>query len=121
MRDYTKPTKRDFNPALYILHAGTNDLSSKRSNTEIADDFIKVTKMLKSDHSSVAILGIVPRADSLKEKVTKANKVLVLKCRKNVIALILHDNINPKRYLNKSNLHSGNYGNNVFVRNLKEV
>ena len=26
MEDYTKPTKRDFNPDLYILHVGTNDL-----------------------------------------------------------------------------------------------
>ena len=27
IEDHTKPTKRDFNPDLYILHAGTNDLS----------------------------------------------------------------------------------------------
>ena len=27
MEDYTKPTKRDFNQDLYILHIGTNDLS----------------------------------------------------------------------------------------------
>ena len=27
MEDYTKPTKRDFNPDLYMLHVGTNDLS----------------------------------------------------------------------------------------------
>ena len=27
MKDYTKPTKRDFNPDLYILHVGINDLS----------------------------------------------------------------------------------------------
>ena len=25
MEDYTKPTKRDFNPDLYILHVATND------------------------------------------------------------------------------------------------
>ena len=27
MEDYTKPTKRDFNPDLYIFLVGTNDLS----------------------------------------------------------------------------------------------
>ena len=27
MEDYTKTTKRDFNPDLYMLHAGINDLS----------------------------------------------------------------------------------------------
>ena len=27
MEEYTKPTKRDFNPDLYMLHVGTNDLS----------------------------------------------------------------------------------------------
>ena len=26
MEDYTASTKRDFNPDLYILHVGTNDL-----------------------------------------------------------------------------------------------
>ena len=26
MEDNTRPTKRDFNPDLYILHIGTNDL-----------------------------------------------------------------------------------------------
>ena len=28
MLDYIKPTKRDFNPDVYLLHVGTNDLSS---------------------------------------------------------------------------------------------
>ena len=35
------------------------------------------------------------------------------------IQLILHGNINPKRHLNKSRLHSNDYGNGIFVRNLK--
>lgn len=119
MRDYLKPTKCDFNPDLYILHAGTNDFSSRKSNTGMAD-YIKVAKMLKSDHNSVAISAIVPRTDNFKENVTEANKGLALKCHKQGISLILHDNINPKRYLNKSKLHSDNYGNIIFVRNLKE-
>lgn len=83
-------------------------------------DYIKVAKMLKSDHNSVAISAIVPRTDNFKENVTEANKGLALKCHKQGISLILHDNINPKRYLNKSKLHSDNYGNIIFVRNLKE-
>ena len=33
MKDDIKSIKRDFNPDLYILHTGTNDLSSKKSNT----------------------------------------------------------------------------------------
>ena len=33
------------------------------------------------------------------KKCTKFNMFLVFKCRKKDIPLILHDNINPKRYL----------------------
>ena len=31
MLDYIKPMQRDFNPNVYILHVGTNDLSSHKS------------------------------------------------------------------------------------------
>ena len=45
---------------------------------------------------------------TFKEKFTKFNKFLVFKRRKKDIPLILHDNINPKRHLEKSNLHFNN-------------
>ena len=121
MKDYIKPTKRDFDPDLYIFHAGTNDLSLDKPDAEIATDIINVAESLKSTHSNVAISAIVPRADDFKEKAAKVNKGLISKCQEKDIPLISHDNIIPKRHLNKSKLHFSNYSNGVFVRNLKEL
>ena len=35
------------------------------------------------------------------------------------IPVINHSNINPKRHLNRSKLHFNNYGNSVFVKNIR--
>ena len=120
MKDYIKPTKRDFDPDLYIFHAGTNDLSLDKPDAEIATDITNVAESLKSTHSNVAVSAIVPRADDFKEKAAEVNKCLVSKCQEKDIPLISHDNIIPTRHLNKSKLHLSNYGNGAFVRNLKE-
>ena len=37
MHDYLKPTKRDFNPNIFILHVGTNNLSTNDSPEMVAD------------------------------------------------------------------------------------
>ena len=42
MGDYTKPTKRDLNSDLYILHVGTNDLSLD-DTAEVTSSRIKDT------------------------------------------------------------------------------
>ena len=91
-----------------------------KPDAEIATDIINVAESLKSTHSNVAVSAIVPRVDNFKEKAIEVNKYLVSKCQKKDIPLISHDNIIPKRHLNKSKLHLNNYGNGVFVRNLKE-
>ena len=87
---------------------------------EIATDIIYVAELLKSTHSNVAVSAIVPRADKFKEKTAEANKYLVLNCQEKDFALISHDNIIPKIHLKKSKLGCNNYGNGVFVRNLKD-
>lgn len=53
------------------------------------------------------ISAIVPRTENCKEKVTEANKIIMLKCRKKYITLILHDNIDPKTRLNRSKFAVG--------------
>ena len=122
MKDYRKPTKRNFDPDLCIFLAGTNSLSLDKPDPggKIATDVIDVAESLKSAHSKVAVLAIVPRLDNFKEKTAEVNKCIVWKCWEKDIPLISHDYIIPKRHLNKSKLHFNNYGNGVFVRNLKE-
>ena len=45
--DYIKPTQGDFSPDVYLLHVGTNDLSSNKS----------------PDNNTVIVSSIVPRGD----------------------------------------------------------
>ena len=35
--DHVKPTLRDFNPGLFIIHVGTNDLLLNKTRNEIAE------------------------------------------------------------------------------------
>ena len=72
MKD-TKPKKPDFDPDLYVLHAGTNELSLDKPDVEIATD-INVAESLKLTHSNVAVSVIVPRVDNFKEKAAVNNQ-----------------------------------------------
>ena len=79
MKDYRKPTKRNFDPDLCIFLAGTNSLSLDKPDPggKIATDVIDVAESLKSTHSKVAVLAIVPRTDNFKEKTAEVNKCIV--------------------------------------------
>ena len=68
MVDYIKPTQRDFNPDVYLLHVGTNDLSSNKSPEQISLDILNLANSLKLDNSTVIVSSIVPRDDENKKK-----------------------------------------------------
>ena len=93
MVDYIKPTQRDFNPDVYLLHVGTNDLSSNKSPEQISLDILNLANSLKLDNNTV-----------------KANN----------IGILSHRNINPKRHLNRSRLHLNDAGVSLFVRNFRD-
>ena len=119
IKNYTKPTKIDFDPDLYIFRAGRNEFSLDKIDAEIAIA-TGIINVAESTHSNVAVSAIVPRANNLKEKAAEINKCLVSKYREKDIPLISYDNIIHKRHLDKSKLHFNNYGNGAFVRNLKQ-
>ena len=119
MEDYTKPTKRDFNPDLYIIHVGTNDLSLDDTPEVISTRIMDTAKSLMTEKNKVVISNIVPRRDKYKEKGEILSKVLNEACSKENIPVINHKNINPKRHLNRSKLHFNNYGNSIFVKNIR--
>ena len=58
-----KPTQRDFNPDVYLLHVGTNDLSSNKSPEQISLDILNLANSLKLDNNTVIVSSIVPRDD----------------------------------------------------------
>ena len=47
MHDYLKPTKRDFDPNIYILHVGTNKLSTNDSPEMIVDKIAETVESLQ--------------------------------------------------------------------------
>ena len=81
MADHVKPTLRDINPDDIILHAGTNDLRTENTASQIAKATIDLATSLKNDDNTVTVSGIVPRLDDLNNKANEVNRRLVLMCK----------------------------------------
>ena len=118
MEYYITPTKRDFDPGIYILHVGTNDLTLNDTPEEITEHIVNIATSLKTENNTVVISNIVPRGDSKKEKAEAVNKLLVDICEQREIPLIDHGNMSTKRHLNKSKQHLNAHSKSVFVKNL---
>ena len=115
MFDYIKLMQRDFNPGVYILHVGTNDLSSDKSLEKISLDVLNLVKSVKLNSNTVAISNIVPLDDAYKEKVEEVNAKLEKLCKVNNTEVISHRNVNPKSHLNGARLHYNDSRVSVFV------
>ena len=102
MEYYITPTKRVFGPGIYILHVRTNDVTLDHIPEELIEHIVNIATSLKTESNTVAILSIVPRGDSKKEKAEAVNKLLVDICEQKEISLTDHSNINTKRHLNKA-------------------
>ena len=61
--DYIKPTQRDSNPDVYLLHVGTNDLSSNKSPEQISLDILNLANSLKLENNTNIVSSIVPGDD----------------------------------------------------------
>ena len=120
MFDYIKPIQRDFDPDAYILHIGTNDLTTDKKPDEICSEISQLIKVLKTNKNKIVISTIVPRGDACNTKVEKVNSLLKEFCENNGIDLILHVNIIVKRHLNKGKLHLNDTGISRFVRNFRD-
>ena len=120
MEDSTKLIKGDFNPDLYILHVQTNDLSLDDMPEVTSNLIIDTTKSLMTENTNIIISNIVPRGYKYKEEKGEIlNKVINYACHEKNIPAINHNNINPKRHLNRSNLHFNIYGSSVFVKSIR--
>ena len=62
MNSHVYPTiKRD--PGKVILHCGTNDLRSKATPKDIAEEIVDLGNSMKTNANKVIISGLVPRGD----------------------------------------------------------
>ena len=65
IEDYMKPSSRN-PPDHFILHVGTNDLSSGKSSMEIAESTINLACRLKNEIYDVSVSTIILRTDDKK-------------------------------------------------------
>ena len=118
MTDHVKPTLRDINPDHIILHAGTNDLRTENTASQIAKATIDLATSLINDDNTVTVSGIVPRLDDLNNKANEMNRRLVLMCKERNISFLSHDeSIDPNKHLNESKLHLNSNGIKIFAEN----
>ena len=68
MVDYIKPTQRDFNLDVYLLHFGTNYLSSNKSPEQISLEILNLANSLKLENNTLIVSSIVPHNDENKKK-----------------------------------------------------
>ena len=105
-------------PECVIVHIGTNDLKSKKSEVEIAEEIVNLAKSVKSKDIEVKISGLVPRGDGLEAKRSKVNHVLHDLCNENEIEFMEHLNIDPEKHLNNSKIHLNRHGDQILENNL---
>ena len=116
MKDYVKPSLK-FNPDLFILHTGANDLRSNKAAETIADDIINLTQSIKSSNNDVYISGLIERCDELNDKGLQVNDFLMEKCVENNIFFIDNSNISARKHLNGSGIHLNYSGTIQLAKN----
>ena len=120
MTDHVKPTLRDINPDNIILHAGTNDLRTENTASQIAKAIIDLATSLKNDDNTVtmSITVIVARLGDSNNKANEVNCRLVVMCNERNISFLSHDErIDPSKHLNKSKLHLNSNGIKILAEN----
>ena len=55
LNDYNKPTMRDFNPKLSILHVSTSCLVSSKTSSEIANSIIDLSRFQNSSTNNIPV------------------------------------------------------------------
>ena len=116
LMDHVKPTLRDINLDHIILHAGTNDLRTENTASQIAKATIDLAISLKNDDNTVTVSGIVPRLDDLNNKANEVNHRLVLMCKERNISFLSDDeSIHPSKHLNGNKLHLNSNGIKIFA------
>lgn len=116
MMDYANPSLRD-NPDHFVLHVGTNNLSSQDPEN-IANDVINVAHKLKNEKHDVTVSSLIVRSDKFKEKVKKVNALLEVLCANNNMHFLDHSNTISEKHLNKSKVHLNKIGSKILIDNV---
>ena len=109
MKSYIIPSQK-FKSDLYILHTGTNNMSSGKN------DIFNLANDLKTETNNVIISGIISRNDKLNEMVKQVNYLLNKLCIGKDIYFLDNGNI-PTHFLNASGLHLNFNGTTALADN----
>ena len=116
MNSHVCPTiKRD--PGRIILHCGTNDLRSKATPKDIAEEIIDLGNSMKTNENNVIISGLVPRGDQWHNKAMEVNKFLKQLCVSQDFYFIDNSNIEAEYHLNRSRIHLNREGTRILANN----
>jgi predicted metallo-beta-lactamase superfamily hydrolase len=121
MNDHIKPSLRSQKaPNHYILHVGTNDLSSSQSAEGIANGIVNLAAVLKKEIHDVTVSNIIIRNDKWKEKANDVNNNLKNICMEKNIYLLEHSTITQK-HLNKSRIHLNKTGSDILGKSFSKA
>lgn len=95
----------DKKPNKIIIHCGTNDLKSNKSDIKIATEIITLAKIITSKDIKVCVSGLIAHGDMLEEKRVKTDLILSDMCHEEMITFVDNQNIEAHRHLNRSNRH----------------
>ena len=88
MLDYVKPIQRDLDPEAYMIHIGTNELTTDKTPDKIFSEVLRLIKELKTDKNKIVVSTNVPRGDAYNTKAEKVNTLLKESCENNGIDTI---------------------------------
>ena len=74
-------TIREISPEQIILHVVTNDLKSDKTASQTASSIIELQNSLKNETNSIYFSLIVPRNDSLNNKMNEVDSRLRNMCQ----------------------------------------
>lgn len=70
-------TLRDFDPSLFLVHVGANDLSWKDTQEVMTDRIIKTVEFLiREKKNNVVVFNIAPRGNICSDKAKEFNEIL---------------------------------------------
>ena len=121
MKWHVKPTTEQ-NPKNIILYCSANDINDESDPQNVAEEIAELAKSMSKDgNSNVTVSGIVPRYGKLNEKVRSVNRLLRIYCRNMDMRFVGHENINPRKHLNRSGLHLNHLGTLILTFNFLHV
>ena len=116
VKHHIKGCLEDSSPDSVILHVGTNNLKSKESVEDIANDIMDIGIFIRNEKTNVFVSGLTVRNGRLNHKGKSVNSLQKRRCDKEKICFVDNTNINIGM-LDNGGLHLNERGTTSLVNN----